>query len=123
MGGFESFAAIMGGLMDVISVLGFLANPTAARKGYTDQRSAAFGVFVEACWQQHAGIDLGKGRKSSPGIRLGKILHERRNTILAGKRIEPLRIRNGSQTYRLIPSEQEAGRTLRALNGKDPRSL
>jgi hypothetical protein len=120
MGGFESFAAVMGGVLGVGGVSGFLENPKAKQR-FTDPQSSALVAFLGSWWQRHCGstvgvadllpfaehLDLGQGRGNSRAIRLGKLLSEQRDRVIGGFTIEVLPEYQGSLQYGLRRSSEQ----------------
>jgi len=112
MGGFEGFVSVMGGVLDVAGVPGFLANPEA-KQSYTDHQSSALRAFLDSWWKQYPGctvgvaellplaehLELGKGGRKSRGIRLGKLLCDHRDRVIIGFTIEAAGPYQGSQQY------------------------
>jgi hypothetical protein len=129
MGSYERYAAVMGGILDVAGVPGFLTNRDELRR-HGDEEMAEWRAFVIA-WRSRwgdatvkvadlAGLlwEAGGGRTGLLATRvssgsehgaltqLGKSLARKRDTIVAGFRIisvEP--DKSGRQQYRLEPSD------------------
>jgi hypothetical protein len=60
LGGFESWAAVMGGVLDVVGVAGFLSNRHALR-ARGDRESAEWLAFCHAWWGRFGGLPVTPG--------------------------------------------------------------
>lgn len=129
-GTFENWARVIGGVLDVAKIPGFLAN----REDFyeqSDAEGAAWRAFVAAWWEQYGDrevgvsdlwrllnpekgdpIDLavGDGAERSQRTRLGKMLRAMRDRQFDGLRIMAAGTRMRAQLWRLIHTgAQEAG--------------
>lgn len=97
LGMFEKWAAVIGGILDVAGIPGFLANASEFYEG-ADAEGAAWRGFLTAWWDKHQDksvavrelwqivttddlLDLGDKGDQSQRIRLGKLLGQRRDRI------------------------------------------
>jgi hypothetical protein len=98
LGMFETWAKVMGGILDVAGVPGFLGNleefyeradtDAATWSGFMEAWYAANGsseVKAADLWRlaTEAGLDLGDGKEASQKIRLGKLLRQQRDRVFA----------------------------------------
>ena len=60
VGGFESFSEVLGGILDVIGVPGFLENLDESHQ-YCDGQEAAFASFIRKWFKEHGEATLGAG--------------------------------------------------------------
>jgi hypothetical protein len=115
LGSFESWARIIGGILGVARVDGFLTGVEEARVK-SDAQTAAFRVFVEAWAAAHRSqevtsgalldcaesLDLGSGGGKSRSIRLGILLGQRTDQCFGEWRVEKRSGKtNGYQCWRL----------------------
>jgi hypothetical protein len=122
LGKFESWSSIVGGILEIISVPGFLEGIEKFR-GKTDSESGVVRGFVEAWAEQFkeqevrvaellplaSSLDLGNGNDHSRRIRLGKLLSERQGQLLGPWRIEKRGVVTGSQQWRLQRLDEPGG--------------
>ena len=115
LGGFESWSGVIGGILDVAGVAGFLENREAHDES-CDSESATFAAFIQQWWAKHGAqpvraadvleladeLDLGDKSEQSRKIRLGKELHAHREQRFGGVRLEKVGVLNGSQQWRLM---------------------
>jgi len=114
LGKFESWSRVIGGLLDVAGVGGFLERIREFR-GRDDAETSAVRGFVEAWAGKHGeqevtsgdlldiagGLDLGIGDDRRRSIRLGKLLANRRGQRFGRWHIEKGRMVSGYQCWRL----------------------
>jgi putative DNA primase/helicase len=125
LGMFEQWSGIMGGILDVAGISGFLANLDDFYEK-SDSEGGAQRGFVRGWWEKHgksavtaatlwqiateSGLDLGDKGEQSQRIRLGKLLSELRDrtfTVKLADREEQLRIElggveHGANVWRLV---------------------
>jgi hypothetical protein len=114
LGKFETWAQVIGGILQVAEVPGFLVREDDGYES-ADPETSPFSEFV-AIWAEKFGdqeitagqllpfaekLNLGSGSPQSQCIRLGKLLAEQRGQSFAGWTIEKTRILSGSQRWRL----------------------
>ena len=114
-GGFERWCAVMGGILQVAGVPGFLENSEDLSEN-SDADATAFQGFL-AVWCDRFGsqpvttadlfplseqLDLGNGEEHSRRIRLGRLLHRQRDRRIGDVRIEKVGLRAGAQNWRLV---------------------
>jgi hypothetical protein len=117
-GGFEDWATIIGGILDVADIPGFLGNLDQARsrgdiestaiRSFVETWAGAFGdreVRVGALLAHAYGLDLGTGNNQSRAIRFGKLLSTRRDQVFGGWVIRRGSIIDGYQRWRLEKQE------------------
>lgn len=121
MGMYDNWARILGGILEMAGVKGFLANRSEQRI-LSDSESQTNGVFV-AKWQEtynterivakdlwkvgeEAGIDLGRGNDHSRRVKLGTLLASLRDRRFGNYRVETSGLRHRVQTYRLVEIEE-----------------
>jgi putative DNA primase/helicase len=118
LGGFESLSRVIGGIMDVVGIPGFLENlDDHSRSADAD---VPFMAFVAAWWERYqskpvtAGrelidlaqeLDLGTSSDVLRRIRLGKLLPKNRDRPFGDLHIEALGPRRGAQQWRLVRVE------------------
>jgi hypothetical protein len=93
LGMFEAWSDVLGGILDVARVPGFLGNLDALYEA-SDEDAGAWRALTAAWWEKFAGaevvvrdivelcdglIDLGAGNDQSQRVRLGKMLAQRRD--------------------------------------------
>lgn len=123
LGSFESWAAVIGGILEVAGLPGFLGNATELY-ATVDEEAGEWREFIHAWWERYrasaVGVEdlfrlarekdllpsvLGDQGERSQRTRLGKALGRRRDQIIASYRIEsPAEDRCGRRIYRLIPA-------------------
>jgi hypothetical protein len=114
LGKFESWATVIGGILQVAKVPGFLERleefrtradtETAKVRDFIEAWAAKFGcreVRVSDLMPLAAPLDLGDGNPLSQSTRLGKLLAERQGQQLRGWRVEKRRMVSGHQQWRL----------------------
>jgi hypothetical protein len=125
LGMFDSWARVLGGLLRVAGVRGFLTNLEALYDA-SDAESRAWQGFVEAWWQKFGGadvgvadlwplaasvsselIELGPAADGVHGqrIRLGKALGRMRDRLFGHWRIADAGTKQGAQRWRLVASD------------------
>jgi len=116
LGGFESWAAVIGGILEVAGIEGFLDN-LAAHRAESDRESQVWRAFVRDWWGQFRGedvsagdllplgieLDLGDGDDRSRTTRLGKKLSEHEGQVFGEWTIKKGAIVRGRQHWRLKP--------------------
>jgi putative DNA primase/helicase len=124
LGGFESYARVMGGILDVIGVAGFLANQPELHRA-TDYDTGGWARFFTRWWNTFGsrpvgvsdvypliepdgtnpidlGLDKGKGRDDkAQRMALGKRLSQVQGRIIGGFRILPAGTFHHAQQWRL----------------------
>jgi len=145
LGSYESWADVVGGVLDVAGVPGFLAN---RERFYAraDREAAAWAAFVGAWWSRHgearvgvrelweivesggaeAPVDLGQGSERSQRTRLGAAVAtavDRRHTVEGvSVRVEAAGTRQGAAQYRLARWDDKspsAGGTAISLQNRE----
>src|SRR5207253_5095265 len=119
LGKFESWAAVIGGILHVAGISGFLHRVEAFRE-QTDIESNAITVFVEAWAQAHGEkevfvsdlvplsfLDLGGGNEHSRSIRLGQKLNKLRGRRFGPWKIEKKGLSAGRQRWRLKTIDED----------------
>ena len=114
LGKFETWSAVVGGILQVAGVPGFLERLEEFRRR-TDAESSLVRGFVEA-WAESfqdqsvrvanllplaSSLDLGNGNERSRGIRLGKLLSDRQGQHFGPWRIEKRGMISGNQHWGL----------------------
>ena len=117
MGMFDNWARILGGILDMAGVKGFLTNRSEQRilsdtdnQMYTALKDRWLEKFrldpIESKELFHTceevGIYLGPGTDHARRVRLGKILSSLRDRIFGSHRVETAGYRHKQQTYRLV---------------------
>jgi hypothetical protein len=123
LGMFESWAAVMGGVLEVAGVPGFLGNLPALYDS-ADEEGRVWRRLVGAWWEEHGSrpvgvadlwtlvqgadldLGLGDGSERSQRTRLGKRIGEMRDRHFADRRIEEAGTARGSQQWRLVEMER-----------------
>jgi len=114
-GGFESWARVMGGILRVAGIDGFLANRAELRT-MADAETARITPFLDAWWGRFqnaaagvadlwmlaADLDLGTGSEQSRKIRLGNSLDKLRDRRFGNYQVIKLGLYKGAQRYRLL---------------------
>ncbi|MCA9253890.1 MAG: hypothetical protein KDA54_22410, partial [Phycisphaerales bacterium] len=137
MGSYENFAAVMGGILDVAGVSGFLANADQLRQ-QADSESAEWRAFVHAWWDRWKDTWVGvsdlfqliwgedgrrtdllmgvvkSDRERGAATQLGMRLSKKRECVISGLRIVVNQggDNSGRLQYHLVPVE----------NGDDPHT-
>jgi len=118
LGMFERWSAVMGGILQVAGIPGFLGNLDALYE-QTDPESDAFCEFIENWWRRekmrecpvgaddlldiaNESLDLGSGTEQSQKIKLGKLLASNRNRQFGPLHLERAEKRQGSWQWRLV---------------------
>ncbi len=123
LGKYESWASVLGGILQQIGVPGFLEGIETFR-GKTDSESDVVRGFVVAWAEQFkdrevrvaellplaTSLDLGNVNDRSRAIRLGKLLSERQGQQLGPWRIEKRGLASGNQQWRLQSRDESSGR-------------
>lgn len=125
LGGFDNWSRIIGGILQVAGIDGFLANRGEQRQ-VSDGESSQYGPMVLA-WANTYGvqktstndlwtiagsmgdIDLGNGPDHSRRTRLGRLLASLRDRHICGYRIETSGLVHSVQTYRLVKVDEPVG--------------
>jgi hypothetical protein len=122
VGSYESWAQVMGGILEVINVPGFMANAPEALDHANDDQ-AKWTALVECWWQHFEGAPvctgqlyplvasegllegvLGDGNEPSRRVRLGRALGKQRDACYGGRRILAVgKAHNGATLYSLKP--------------------
>ena len=125
MGNFEKWAGVLGGVLEIAGVQGFLGNLTDFYSS-ADEETATWRAFIAAWWHRFGGqrvgvadlfglvnaeaaptsvdaipLDLGDRGERSQRTRLGKLLHAQRDRVFDGYRITTDRKVEGAQGWRL----------------------
>ncbi len=128
IGSYENWAQIMGGVLQVAGIDGFLGNLDQVRKA-SDSEGAAWRSFVTAWWDRFgtaevttadlfdvailSELDLGSGSDPSRRIRLGKLLGRMRDRMFKvadrDVRVAAVRVVSGVQRWALRTEIQNGG--------------
>jgi hypothetical protein len=125
MGGFESWAATIGGILGHLGVPGFLGNITEFY-AHADGESAPWAALVAEWWDRFeddkvtsaqlfpltegiVGFDFGKGSDRSQQTAFGMQLGRQRDVIYNGKQISAAGERNRAALWRLVTVESRRG--------------
>jgi hypothetical protein len=118
LGSFESWSAVIGGVLEVAGVGGFLGN-TAEFYSSGDSETDAIGELLQAWWAKYkdravgvselfvltlgldSDIDLGDGSDRSQRIRLGKLLLAQRGRVFGDMKITEAGKLKGASQWRL----------------------
>lgn len=114
LGGFESWYQVIGGILEVFGIPGFLQGIEMFRRNVDDGTRAMAG-FLQNWWGGFGeqpvtasalvdlafGLDIGNGPERGVVIRLGKILAKHEGQIIAGFRINKENVLRGNQLWRL----------------------
>ena len=115
LGMFESWAEIMGGILDVAGIDGFLDNVYDSNKA-PDSESVTWGSLAWRWWSEHKCrrvavedlfsiadeiLDLGSGNERSRRTTFGKALSKRRDCVFGEYRIRDAGMRQGAQVWKL----------------------
>ena len=128
LGGFERWSHVLGGLLDVVGVPGFLEDrqqfyvaSDAERSVWSHflcqwekvhgDRPVGAGDLFSLVTASHDPIDLdiGKGSEQSQRTTLGKLLAAKRDAVIDGFQIAPAGTYQGAQRWRLIRVGQPTG--------------
>jgi putative DNA primase/helicase len=119
LGMFESWAQVIGGVLEVAGVSGFLGNVMDFYEG-SDPESEAFREFAQEWFNQfemqligvdgllpiaQRHLDLGAGTPQAQKIRLGKLLAQNRDRLFGPLRLERGEKYQGSNRYRLVSTK------------------
>jgi hypothetical protein len=141
LGMFESWAQVMGGILDVAGIPGLLANLQDFYSA-SDAESGVLRDFMTAWWIQfqsagvavaqlwpligsHAALPLGDGNERSQRTRLGKLLSECRDRVFRlniPREPQEMRLTSGgmshsAQMWQLLPATGEVGRVGEVIPG------
>ncbi len=125
LGSYEEWAATMGGILDVASVMGFLDNLSAFYEA-ADVEGAAWRQFVALWAGAHAsnkvgvgdlftlalgveGLDFGQGGERSQRVSFGSQLTKQRDRIYDGYRITLAGTSKNAKQWRLLPIKPGGG--------------
>jgi hypothetical protein len=114
LGGFESWSSVIGGILEVAGISGFLENRSEARSN-ADAEMSMLRAFLEAWWAKFQGqsvgvaelfslgadLDLGGNGEQSQRVRLGRLLHSVRDRNIGGFVVKKVGPSQGKQMYRL----------------------
>ena len=118
LGGFESWSDVIGGVLKVNGIEGFLAN---SQEFYdvADEETAAWRSLLESWWEKYQSepigtgtlwllissesiaIPLGKGGEQAQKVNLGRQLRERRDRQFGDLRLTSAGAKKRAQQYRL----------------------
>lgn len=116
MDSYDSWSRIVGGILDVAGVDGFLANRDSLDDDANDE-DAAIRDLIAAWWQSEGSdpvgvpdllplaeerIDLGQGDEHGKSIRFGRVLSRLVGQIHTGLRVESAGKRENRRLYRLV---------------------
>ena len=125
LGGFESWARVMGGLLDVAGVPGFLQDRPQLYAASDGERAAWCHLIRQ--WNETFGdrpvgvgdlfslvdgsrdpidLDLGHGSERGQKTTFGKLLVAKRDAVIDGFQVAQAGIYQGAQRWRLIPVDQ-----------------
>lgn len=120
LGSYESWSRVMGGILEVGGVGGFLGNLTNLYEASVDDETRSGHALVAAWWGRYGGaavgvkeiwalsqeaaveLDLGTEGERSQRTRLGKLLGRMRDRVFGVYRVAPAGELHGSQRWRLI---------------------
>jgi hypothetical protein len=113
LGGFEGWAGVIGGILEVAGIPAFLGDREHASND--DPEDEAYAVFFSRWWHVHedrpvsagdlvelateAGLDLGDGAEK---LALGRNLHRHRDRVIGHLKLVRDRNRHGSALWRLV---------------------
>jgi putative DNA primase/helicase len=118
LGMFEDWAEVMGGILEVAGIAGFLGNLNELYQ--PDAESEAFAAFVVDWFCQfkdqwvtannlvptaQSYLDLGGGTEQAEKIKLGKLLAQNRDRLFGPVRLERGEKYQGSNRYRLVSTK------------------
>ena len=127
IGSFEEWSHVVGGVLDVAGVPGFLGNLKETYQT-TNAEGSAQSVFITAWWGRHGALPVGTaelfdlavtcdpalpvgdGSERSQRIRLGKLLGSLRDRVFrigeATVRLKSLGVRHQAQQWALLPQDR-----------------
>jgi hypothetical protein len=126
LGSYERWAAVMGGILTVAGVEGFLGNLDRFYEA-ADLEGAVWRQFTDLWWEQYKdaevagkalfalaletdGIDLGTGSERSQRTAFGLQLDKQRDRVIGTRRIVFVRIGHaGAKIWRLVPTQSGTG--------------
>lgn len=138
LGSFESWSAVIGGILEYAGITGFLANADELYE-QADQQGSVLRSFIQAWETKHAesivttsvlvevangvdGLDLGNGNDRSQLTRLGTFLTRNRDRAVAGYYVRKLRRSSaGTQQWQLERVSEEDGKIDGAPSPVDSR--
>jgi len=120
LGRFEQWSEVMGGILGVAGIPGFLTNLHEFYEA-SDAEGAVLHCFVTAWWesfkdqevtasdlfpvaQEIDGLDLGRGAEHSQKTVFGKILGRMRDRVIGNHRVAQGRVLHKTLTWRLLPT-------------------
>lgn len=120
LGSFERWAGVMGGILDIAGVSGFLDNLDEFYEA-ADLEGAIWRQFVALWWEQHEvaevgvgtlfnltsfveGFDLGNGGEKAQRTSFGMQLGKQRDRVIGNYRIVFARVTHQAKMWRLIPT-------------------
>lgn len=138
LGSFEEWAAVTGGILDVIGVDGFLANRLDLYEE-SDTDGAALRAFIGAWADQHGsspvtmkdlyslatelgGFDLGKGSEQSQRVKLGRMLHRTRDLVVGDWLVRTAGMEKRSIRWQLRPANGSNGQHAMVSVGESSES-
>lgn len=116
-GSFESWAEVMGGILEVVGIPGFLANEDKLKE-YADDDDPRWTIFVTAwletfgtkevkssalLWLADEHLDLSGESGRSQSTRWGQMLKAKRDAVFVGHKIRSCGTRQGAAVWRLEP--------------------
>ena len=117
LGSFEHWTAVMGGILDVAGVKGFLDNLHEFYESAVSVSAIIWRIFVEMWWEQHgsedvptadlvslaleSGVELTGVAEKVQKVSLGMKLGRKRDSVLGDFRIVQVEKRRGSAIWRL----------------------
>jgi putative DNA primase/helicase len=119
LGMFEHWAEVLGGILQVSGIAGFLGN-LADLYQQSDPESEAFAAFVVDWYSEFKDqlvtadhllpiaqkqLDLGEGTEQAQKIKLGKLLRKNRDRLFGPLRLERAEKYQGSNQYRLVTKQ------------------
>jgi hypothetical protein len=99
LGGFEGWSQVIGGILEVAGIPGFLGNLDRLRER-ADQETGKIRAFVD-CWAARFGLAEVKANERSRSTRLGKLLQVRVDQVFGRYVIRRGGILNGYNMWRL----------------------
>ena len=117
LGSYEHWTAVMGGILDVAGVKGFLDNLHEFYEATVSMSAIAWSVFVEMWWERYgsedvpaadlvplaleSGVELSGGTEKAQKVSLGMQLGRKRDTVMGDFRLVQVERRRGSAIWRL----------------------